>query len=140
MSLSCIFDAANQHNKEWKPKPSQKSSVNNPGVIGTPKKSASPPADDAKDLDLETTKLQDKFSQVTINENENVIIAQHIRVPENDRCRLTFGSFGVESRLIFGSFGVELDSSRNFVPGFQATGVAEDSNAESATRLVFSPE
>ncbi|XWS12121.1 hypothetical protein CRYUN_Cryun37aG0062900 [Craigia yunnanensis] len=113
---------ANEHNKEWKPKPSQKSSVNNPGVIGTPKKSASPPADDAKDLDSETAKLHEKFSQVTINENENVIIAQHIRVPENDRCRLTFGSFGVE-----------LDSSRNFVPGFQATGVAEDSNGESAT-------
>ncbi|XWS18830.1 hypothetical protein CRYUN_Cryun32bG0078800 [Craigia yunnanensis] len=118
---------ANQHNKEWKPKPSQKSSVNNPGVIGTPKKSASPPADDAKDLDSETAKLQDKFSQVTINENENVIIAQHIRVPENDRCRLTFGSFGVE-----------FNSSRNFVPGFQATGVAEDSNGESAASLSVS--
>ena len=124
-----MFDAANQHNKEWKPKPSQKSSVNNPGVIGTPKKCASPPADDAKDLDSETAKLQDKFSQVTINENENVIIAQHIRVPENDRCRLTFGSFGVE-----------FNSSRNFVPGFQATGVEEDSNGEPAAMLVFSPK
>ncbi|XP_021294765.1 uncharacterized protein LOC110424510 isoform X2 [Herrania umbratica] len=118
---------ANQHNKEWKPKLSQKSSVNNPGVIGTPKKSASPPADDAKDLDSETAKLQDKFSQVNIYENENVIIAQHIRVPENDRCRLTFGSFGVE-----------FDSLRNFVPGFQATGVAEDSNGESAASLSVS--
>ncbi|EOY27207.1 Uncharacterized protein TCM_029107 isoform 2 [Theobroma cacao] len=118
---------ANQHNKEWKPKLSQKSSVNNPGVIGTPKKSASPPADDAKGLDSETAKLQDKFSQVNIYENENVIIAQHIRVPENDRCRLTFGSFGVE-----------FDSLRNFVPGFQATGVAEDSNGESAASLSVS--
>ncbi|XWS20093.1 hypothetical protein CRYUN_Cryun31cG0071500 [Craigia yunnanensis] len=117
---------ANQHNKEWKPKPSQKSSVNNPGVIGTPKKSASPPAD-AKDLDLETAKLQDKFSQVNIYENENVIIAQHIRVPENDCHRLTFGSFGVE-----------FDSSTNFVLGFQATGVAEDSNGESAASLSVS--
>lgn len=128
MSLSCIFGAANQHNKEWKPKSSQKSSVNNPGVIGTPKKSASPPAADAKDLDSEKAKLEDKFSQVTINGNENVIIAQNIRVSENDRHQLTFGSFGVE-----------FDSSRNFVPGFQATGVTQDSNEESAARLVFSP-
>ncbi|XVF27027.1 hypothetical protein REPUB_Repub14bG0071200 [Reevesia pubescens] len=118
---------AGQHNKEWKPKSSQKSSVNNPRVIGTPKKSASPPADDAKDLDSETAKLQDKFAQVNIYENENVVIAQHIRVPENDRRRLTFGSFGVE-----------FDSSRNFLPGFQATGVAEDSNGESAASLSVS--
>ncbi|KAE8696373.1 Detected protein of unknown function [Hibiscus syriacus] len=95
---------------------------------GTPKKSASPPADDAKDLDSETDKLQEKFSQVSTHENENVIIAQHIRVPENDRHRLTFGSFGVEH-----------DSSRNFIPGFDATGVAEDSNGESAASLPVSP-
>ncbi|XP_022721570.1 uncharacterized protein LOC111279005 isoform X2 [Durio zibethinus] len=118
---------ANQHNKEWKPKSNQKSSVNNPGVFGTPKKFSSPPADGAKDLDLETAKLQDKFSQVNIHENENVIIAQHIRVLENDCHQLTFGSFGVE-----------FDSSRNFVPGFQATGVAEDSNGKSASSMSVS--
>ncbi|XP_022715231.1 uncharacterized protein LOC111274677 isoform X3 [Durio zibethinus] len=117
---------ANQHNKEWKPKSSQKSSVNNPGVIGTPK-SASPPVDDAKVLDSGIAELRDKFSQVNICENENVIIAQHIRVPENDHRRLTFGSFGVE-----------FDSSRTFVSGLQATGVARDSNGESAARLIFS--
>ncbi|KAK8618699.1 hypothetical protein V6N13_132682 [Hibiscus sabdariffa] len=124
-----VHQKANQHNKEWKPKSSQKSSVNNPRVIGTPKKSASP-ADDAKDLDSETAKLQEKLSHVNIHENENVIIAQHIRVPENDRHRLTFGSFGVEN-----------DSSRNLVPGFHATGVAGDSNGESAPSLpVSSPD
>ncbi|XVF74344.1 hypothetical protein PTKIN_Ptkin13bG0102900 [Pterospermum kingtungense] len=117
---------ANQHNKEWKPKSSQKSNVSNPGVIGTPKKPASRPADDTKDLDSEKAKLQDKFSQVTINENENVIIAQNIRVAENDRLRLTFGSFGVE-----------FDSSRNLSPGFQATG-KQDSNEESAASLPVS--
>ncbi|XVF86867.1 hypothetical protein PTKIN_Ptkin18bG0076100 [Pterospermum kingtungense] len=119
---------ANQPSKEWKPKSSQKSSVNNnPGVTGIPKKSASPTADNAKDLDLETAKVQEKFSQVNIYENENVIIAQSIRVPENDRHRLTFGSFGVE-----------FDSSRNFVLGLQATGVAEDANEESAASLSVS--
>ncbi|KAK8664440.1 hypothetical protein V6N13_084231 [Hibiscus sabdariffa] len=123
-----VHQKANQHNKEWKPKSSQKLQVNNPGVIGTPKKSASPPADDAKDLGSVTAKLQEKFSQVNIHENENVTIAQHIRVPENDRHRLTFGSFGVEH-----------DLSRNFIPGFHATGGSEDSNGESAASLTMSP-
>lgn len=81
-------------------------------------------------MDLETAKVQDKFSQVNIyeNENENVIIAQSIRVSENDRHRLTFGSFGVE-----------FDSARNFVLGLQGTGASEDPNEQSASRLVSSP-
>ncbi|XP_039032413.1 GBF-interacting protein 1-like isoform X2 [Hibiscus syriacus] len=122
-----VHQKANHHNKEWKPKSSQKSSVNNPGVIGTPKKSNSPPADDAKYLDSETAKLQEKLSQFNIYENDNVIIAQHIRVPENDHHGLTFGSFGVEN-----------DSSRNLVPGFHASGVAGDLNVESAASLPVS--
>ena len=55
-----------------------------------------------------------------------MIIAQHSRVPETDRCELTFGSFGVE-----------FDSSRTVLSGFQATGVSEDSKTESAARFVF---
>ena len=55
-----------------------------------------------------------------------MIIAQHSRVPETDRCKLTFGSFGVE-----------FDSFRNIPSGFQAAGVTEDSKAESAARFVF---
>ncbi|XVE51887.1 hypothetical protein DITRI_Ditri02bG0077000 [Diplodiscus trichospermus] len=118
---------ANQHNKEWKPKSSQKSSLNNPGVIGTPKKSASPPVDDPKDLDSKTAKLQDKFSRVNFHEIENVVIAQNIRVPENDRHRLTFGSFGVE-----------IDSERNYVSSCQTIGVTEVSHEESAPSLSVS--
>ncbi|KAJ4717822.1 GBF-interacting protein 1-like isoform X2 [Melia azedarach] len=115
---------ASQHNKEWKPKSSQKSSVIGPGVIGTPTKSISPPADDPKDLESDTAKLPDELSRVNIYENQNVIIAQHIRVPETDRCRLTFGSFGVD-----------FDSSLNFGSGFQAVGATEEPNGESATSL-----
>ncbi|GLT49706.1 hypothetical protein SLA2020_232450 [Shorea laevis] len=113
-----------QHKIEWKPKSSRKSSTNNPGVIGTTKKSAFPPisVNNVKDLESEAAKLQDKLSQVNIYEDENVIIAQHIRVPENDRCQLTFGSFGAE-----------LDSSRSYGPGFQAIGVAEDRKGESVS-------
>lgn len=95
-------------------------------MIGTPTKSISPPADDPKDLESDTAKLPDELSRVNIYENQNVIIAQHIRVPETDRCRLTFGSFGVD-----------FDSSLNFGSGFQAVGATEEPNGESATRFVF---
>ncbi|XP_021640880.2 uncharacterized protein LOC110635754 isoform X2 [Hevea brasiliensis] len=119
-----------QHNKEWKPKSSQKTSLGSPGVIGTPTKSSSPPADNLKDLESDTSDFQDKLLRVNVYENQNVIIAQHIRVPETDRCRLTFGSFGTE-----------FDSSRNISSGFQALAVTEESNAESAASLsVSAPE
>ncbi|KAL5824263.1 hypothetical protein ACOSQ3_020326 [Xanthoceras sorbifolium] len=114
---------APQHNKEWKPKLSQKSSVT-PGVIGTPTKSTSPPADNSKDLESDAANLQDQVSRVNISENQNVIIAQHIRVPETDRCRLTFGSFGID-----------FDSSQKVGSGFQAVSATEGSNGESATSL-----
>lgn len=120
----CLF-AASQPNKEWKPKSSQRPRVNSPGVIGTPTKSVSPSANDAKDLEVEATKMQDKLSCVNIYENQNVIIAKHIRVPETDRCRLTFGSFGME-----------FDSSRNLINGFQA-GAVEESNGELSARFVL---
>ncbi|XP_010654471.1 GBF-interacting protein 1-like isoform X5 [Vitis vinifera] len=113
---------APQPNKEWKPKSSQKSSHIIPGVIGTPAKSVSPRADNSKDLESETAKLQDKLSQASISENQNVIIAQHIRVPETDRCRLTFGSFGAD-----------------FASGFQAVGNADEPSAEPSASLSVSP-
>ncbi|KAF8081425.1 hypothetical protein N665_0887s0012 [Sinapis alba] len=80
-------------NKEWKPKSIKKPVEHNPGVIGTPTKSqACRPADSTINLESETVKLQDKLSHV-ISETQNVIIADHIRLPETDRCQLTFGSF-----------------------------------------------
>ncbi|CAN0877986.1 GBF-interacting protein 1-like [Linum grandiflorum] len=120
---------ASQHNKEWKPKSSQKSVANGPGVIGTPKKSSSPVADNSKDSEP-VVEMHDKLSLVNINENQNVIIAQHIRVPETERCRLTFGSFGVD-----------LDSTRNFASGVSAVGSIEENNREStASMTVSAPE
>ncbi|KAK3220370.1 hypothetical protein Dsin_014340 [Dipteronia sinensis] len=112
---------ASQHNKEWKPKSSQKSNVTGPGVIGTPTKSTSPPVDNSKDLESDAANLQHKVPRVNISENQNVIIAHHIRVPETDRCRLTFGSFGVD-----------FDSSQKFGSGFQAVSATEGSNMDSA--------
>nr|GEX89246.1 hypothetical protein [Tanacetum cinerariifolium] len=77
-----------QANKEWKPKSGRKPNVTEVGVIGTPKKSKSSPAKNSKVT--ETAQLQDKSPLATTHEDQNVIIAAHIRVSETDRCRLTF--------------------------------------------------
>lgn len=116
------INVASQTNKEWKPKSTQKQSSIGPGVIGTPAKLTSP-ADVPKNLETDAVLLQDKFSRVNISENQNVIIAAHIRVSETDR-----------SRMIFGSLGTEFESSRN--PSFQAIEGAEVSHIEPSARFV----
>ncbi|CAA7029108.1 unnamed protein product [Microthlaspi erraticum] len=78
-------------NKQWKPKSNQKS--NNPGVIGTPKKSRAPATDNSVNLESEIEKPQDTVLHVSISESQNVIIADDIRVPKTDRYQLSFGSF-----------------------------------------------
>ncbi|KAG5572932.1 hypothetical protein H5410_062698 [Solanum commersonii] len=78
---------------QWKPKLTKKSSVTDPGVIGKPSEDVSLTSK-SEDLEKEGSQLQDKMSRLNIS--ENVIIAEHIRVSETDRCRLTFGSFGAE--------------------------------------------
>ncbi|CAI8615022.1 unnamed protein product [Vicia faba] len=108
-----------QHYKEWKPKSSQKTN-NGPGVIGTPKKTISPPAEKSKVMESDTTQLQDSLSQLKVYENQNVIIAHHIRIPETDRRRLTFGTIGVAT---------EFDSLTH-QPQFQLIGAAETASGE----------
>ncbi|KAL3511638.1 hypothetical protein ACH5RR_024355 [Cinchona calisaya] len=85
---------APQPNKEWKPKSSQKTTVNGPGVIGMPANAASSPVVGSKDVGRKVAQLEDEISCVNVSESQNVIIAAHIRVSETDRCRLTFGSLG----------------------------------------------
>lgn len=87
---------AAQPNKEWKPKSSQKPAVNDPGIIGMPTSAAASPVDNSKDVGSEAAQLEDKLSCVNMSDNQNVIIAAHIRVSETDRCRLTFGSLGAD--------------------------------------------
>lgn len=114
-TLVLLFCLGALPGKEWKPKTNQKSIVSSPGVIGSPVKSVSHLVDNSKNVESEAEQLQDKLSQVNIKESQNVIIAQHIRVPENDRCRLTFGTFGTES-----------DSAENPVSTFQAVDRVEE--------------
>ncbi|KAI4381839.1 hypothetical protein MLD38_007873 [Melastoma candidum] len=97
---------ASQPVKEWKPKSVPKSNSNSPGIIGSPPKSGSDYLHGAKESNHEAVKLPDRLSELNIHENQSVIIAPHIRVPDSDRYQ-----------LIFGSFDREIDSSRNFVHG-----------------------
>ncbi|CAA2979173.1 GBF-interacting 1-like isoform X1 [Olea europaea subsp. europaea] len=121
-----------QPNKEWKPKSTLKPSVNGPGVIGTPPKIVSPPADNSEDLKKETDQIQDSMSQLNISENQNVIIAAHIRVSDADRCRLTFGSLGTE-------FESTVDSVFHIVEGAEESST-EQSRSVSASGTESSTE
>lgn len=122
LNLSVV---ASQPNKEWKPKASVKPSPKGPGVIGSPAKTVSPPAHNTEVTQKEAAVLQDNMSQLNLSENQNVIIAPHIRVSETDRCRLTFGSLGAD-----------FDTSANSV-GVSTNGVEELSTDPSGRLLSF---
>ncbi|KAJ0264014.1 Dentin sialophosphoprotein [Hirschfeldia incana] len=117
-------------NKEWKPKTIQKPVGHNPGVIGTPAKSQACRSDDSSiTLESEAVKAQDKLSNVHISESQNVIIADHIRVPETDRYQLTFGSFVQE-----------FSSSMNPESTFQESYSSEELRETDRSLPVSSPE
>lgn len=122
--LTVIFylNAASQPVKEWKPKSVPKSNFNSPDILGTPPKCVSSSLNSAKEISDEAVKFPDRLSGLNIHESQNVIIAQHIRVPDSDR-----------SQLIFGSFDKEFDSSRNFVHG----DAKDDFKEEIVTRSVI---
>lgn len=63
------------------------------------------------------------MSRVNVFENQNVIIAAHIRVSETDRCRLTFGSLGTD-----------FETRKS---GYQTSGRAEEPHTEPSGWLVF---
>ncbi|XP_047340917.1 uncharacterized protein LOC124944651 isoform X2 [Impatiens glandulifera] len=119
---------ASQTGKEWKPKSSMKLTTHGPGVIGTPTKAVPAATDNSKDAEKEDAEpSQDKDQPSRINEN-NVIIAKHIRVNESDR-----------SQLIFGSFGKETDSSREFLSASHV-GSEEKTIVDHSPRISSPPE
>jgi len=68
---------------EWKPKSSRKPNADNAG--GT-----------TESGQVEAAALSEKLLQINLPKIEHVIIPQHLRVPESEQARLTFGSFGAE--------------------------------------------
>ncbi|KAL4584395.1 hypothetical protein LXL04_008995 [Taraxacum kok-saghyz] len=108
---------ATQANKEWKPKSSQKPSVVEVGVIGTPKKTVPTLTNNPKELTTE-----DKLPKsTTTHEGQNVILAAHIRVSESDRIRLTFGSLGIEDSPQTSGFQDAEESHAEHMPSLSAS-------------------
>ncbi|XP_058108544.1 GBF-interacting protein 1-like [Magnolia sinica] len=118
---------ASQPNMEWKPKSSQKSGPTSPGVIGNAATPISSSVDQSTTSAAEETHLLEKLSQVNVSENQHVIIPQHLRVPEADRSRLTFGSFGAG-----------FDSTKGFTSGLQTFVNVEESKDEPAVSISLS--
>ncbi|KAF3445288.1 hypothetical protein FNV43_RR14983 [Rhamnella rubrinervis] len=93
-------------NKEWKPKPTN-STVQAPETTGTSEVltatveaiAQSQPASNILDSEEATLKLQRKLEELHLPQRQHVILPNHIHVPESERTKLSFGSFGV-------SFGV----------------------------------
>lgn len=98
-------------NKEWKPKPTS-SAVQCHGTAGlsdvpttTVGATIQPqPISNVFDSREATLKLQKKLEELHLSQRQHVILPDHIHVPESERAKLNFGSFGV-------SFGVVTSNS-----------------------------
>ncbi|XP_008229782.1 PREDICTED: mucin-12 isoform X2 [Prunus mume] len=112
-------------NKEWKPKPVNSTVVQGQGTAGTAVASEVPaPADSVKapslsqsvssvlDSEEATSKLQRKLEELHLPQRKTVILPNHIHVPESERTKLSFGSFGATFGMTSGYVsGPETDKS-----------------------------
>ncbi|KAL3632056.1 hypothetical protein CASFOL_025040 [Castilleja foliolosa] len=130
--IMAIFrDGTTQPNKEWKPKATVKPNASGPGIIVAPAKTVSPPENpDVSKKD--SAQMPNSMSQLNISENQNVIIAAHIRVSETDRCRLTFGSLGAESDALTNSVGATAEALSTDSSGSVSVSAQESSGDEQA--------
>lgn len=94
---SCDVAGAAGVGLEWKPKGSMQSTAG-----GSTESSGQ--ARSTRDSGT----LEQAMHTLNMQDNEPVIIPNHLRVPEADRTQLSFGSFGADFRTSFGSsFGME---------------------------------
>ncbi|XP_060958808.1 GBF-interacting protein 1-like isoform X2 [Cannabis sativa] len=118
-------------NKEWKPK-----AVQGSGACGTSEvlnatveaTSRSQPVSNVLESEDAASNLQRKLEELHLPQRQHVILPNHIHVPESERTKLSFGSFGV-------SFGLTM--SNTIVPesdrsstSFSGTSEAIEENAE----------
>lgn len=133
--------------KEWKPKPtnpnaSQPSSTVStsevpPIVIGTSTQSLTVTA-----AEEATSKLQKKLEELHFSDNRNVIIPNHLQVPEAERTGLSFGSFDA-SFAMSTSFANGPDSDKIATPlsessqEIEETAEEEPSSRSEALTMLF---
>lgn len=95
MLILCLFlfFVVTQSNMEWKPKLSKKTNTISSQVIDSTTSPSAALDELSSGLKVQVTSLSDNLSQVSVNANKHVVIPQHLRVPEEDKFNLTFGSF-----------------------------------------------
>ena len=90
-------------NKEWKPKPTN-INVQDFGTTVAPEaptilvEATAQTQHDTSVLDMEeaTSKLQRKLEELHLSQRQLVILPNHIHIPESERTKLSFGSFGAD--------------------------------------------
>ncbi|XP_024026610.1 GBF-interacting protein 1-like isoform X2 [Morus notabilis] len=112
-------------NKEWKPKAVQGSgtagaSESLPGVVEANAKSQ--PVSNILESEDATSKLErmleEKLEELHLQQRQHVILPNHIHVPESERTKLSFGSFGFSFGVsTINTIGSESDKSSTPLPG-----------------------
>lgn len=133
-------------NKEWKPKTTNSVVIQQSRTVGAAAATSEVPAvtfdhtdhlePASRVLDSEeaTLKLQKKLEELNVSKSQLVILPNHIQVPESERSKLSFGSFGI-------GFGVSAtvpsgpESDQRLTPVSEASVDADENVEEEASRL-----
>ena len=131
-------------NKEWKPKPTNFNVVQDSGTAGASEvltisvEATAQTQHEPSVLGMEeaTSKLQRKLEVLHLPQRQLVILPNHIHVPESERSKLSFGSFGA-------SFGVTTsyvsgpESDKSSTPLSETSQGIEETVEEEASRFVM---
>lgn len=114
-------------NKEWKPKPTNSAvqchgTASSSDVRTTTGEATVHQQPDVLDSREATLKPQKKLEELHISYRQHVILPEHIHVPESERTKFTFGSFGV-------NFGVRTSNSSGSESEKSPTPESEDSQS-----------
>ncbi|KAM1373519.1 hypothetical protein ACFX2I_024210 [Malus domestica] len=127
-------------NKEWKPKPINSAVVQGLGTAPTSELSANSievPSQSqlvSRVLDSEeaTSKLQRKLEELHLPQRKVVILPNHIHVPESERTKLSFGSFGAMFGISTGYVSAP-ESDKSSTPRSETSQVVEESVEEQSS-------
>nr|XP_017179709.2 LOW QUALITY PROTEIN: GBF-interacting protein 1-like [Malus domestica] len=127
-------------NKEWKPKPINSAVVQGLGTAPTSELSSNSievPSQSqlvSRVLDSEeaTSKLQRKLEELHLPQRKVVILPNHIHVPESERTKLSFGSFGAMFGISTGYVSAP-ESDKSSTPRSETSQVVEESVEEQSS-------
>ena len=135
-------------NKEWKPKPIVSAVVQGQATASAAASevpadlvevSSQPqPVTSVVDSEDATSKLQKKVEELhlpQLPQRKLVILPNHIHVPESERNKLSFGSFGATFGVT-NSYVSGPESEKSSAPGSETSQVIEDSAEEQSSRFV----